>query len=351
MTDRLRDLLQSAVPEDMPALDPREVVGAARRARRRNTATLAGVTASIVVGVAVVATATTGDDEGARVASDGRSTTAPYDVPTCPAKLPELVDADHTVESLGGLAAVRLCPDLGATSGPDWEPSVADLALLESMDALVHDVDSFGRALTTTPAPDPARCATVSVFNTRQSLQLVYEDGRTELVPTPMCGDVSVTGHILDGEQLTRLYLEALDRQRDKLDYRREYDGTLSCEQTALGTPARPRREEITSAVHCSPDGATTTPLDDGQLATLNMAWDDPREVRAESDDDSGCTETDEAPYILAATDHGDVLRLGESSCGHLVWQSWTSRTGEPGLLVPRRQIAIPVTRAELGLD
>lgn len=341
MTDQLRDLLQRAVPEDAPALDPHRVAGAARRrARRRSAAVLAGVAASIVAGVGVVAVATSGD-EGGQVAREPKPAPAPFDVPQCPAQLPELAAADHVVESLDGLVAVRLCPDLGAI--PGWEPTSTDRAVLEGMDALVHDIGSFADTLANVRAFDPGRCAAVDVFPSRQSLLFVYDDGRTGLTPTLMCSRIQVAGREIDGQDLAGVHLAALDRQRDELSYGRPFESTLTCGPPFLTTPAQPGREEITTAVSCQRGGSTGIPLDEDQLAALNAAWDDPGDVAAEplEGDRGSCTEVAaDGATLVAGTDHGDVVHLYESPCGFFVWTSWA--VGEDK--------ALPITPADVGL-
>lgn len=347
MTDetQLRDLLHAAVPDDASTLDPQVVSTAARRARHRNRLVGLGAAAATiaVIGTAAVV-ATQGPDDGR--AADSTESTAPYDAPACPAKLPELNDANMTVGDLDGLTSVRLCPDLEG-SGFDTPPSAADQrAILAGMDALVDNLDGFGSDLVTLPEPDPARCATISVLNTRQSLQFTFGE-RSVLVATQLCGTAEIEGHQIDGGDLATAFLGALDQQRDDLEYHRDYTGPLDCSQGATPTPTRPGREHLVAAVLCSPqtDAAPTSKVADlsaDQLAELEAAWQKPGDVAEDLNEygENTCTELQDAPSTLfVATDHGDVVQLTESPCGFLTWN------GPPG-----ESKAIPTTLEDLGL-
>lgn len=344
MTDQLRSLLEQAVPDDAPALDPRAVADAARRSRRRSRAAVAGVAALAVLGgTATVAALGRGGDENGRVANDGSS--APYDAPACPAALPELTDARTSVDGLEGLTSVRSCPDLALPGLAAGTPSASEQeAVLAGMDALVEDLPGFADRVAATEPFDPARCATISVVNTRASLQLTFADGRQVLLPTPSCSPVTVAGHQVDGGHLGDAFLAALDEQRDELAYRRPFSGPPTCEgEPGRSGPVRPGREALVVAVHCTPDGDGHMLLTATQLTDLNAAWADATDVPADPDatEESTCTAPEQPPsYVVAGTDRSDVVRLADTGCGFLVWDGW--RAGDSK--------AIPTTLARLGL-
>ncbi len=118
--ERLKDLLQRAVPE-APEIRADGVAERAAAVRRRQVvaggAALAVIASVVVGGLALRGRAT--DD--AKVANDVPTTnsgsTAPYDVPVCPVRLPDLEDANRRIPDLGDVVAVRLCPDFF----PDWD--------------------------------------------------------------------------------------------------------------------------------------------------------------------------------------------------------------------------------------
>ncbi|KRA31431.1 MULTISPECIES: hypothetical protein [unclassified Nocardioides] len=348
MTDetRLRSLLQAAVPDDASTLDPQTVSTAARSARHRSRLIGLGAAAATVAVIGTVAVVSTqGPDRGR--AADDSGTTAPYDAPACPATLPELNDANQTTGNLDGLTSVRLCPDLGRAMASPM--SAADQrSVLAGMDALVEDLEGLRAALAASPEPDPGRCATISVLNSRQSLLFTMGNHST-IVPTILCGTIQVEGNAVDGGDLARAFLSALDRQRDELDYHRDYTGPLGCDQVDTSSPARPGREHLVAAVICPPrtdDGSAreATRLDDDQLAALEAAWQNPGDVAEDLNDfgENTCTELeDPSSTLLAATDHGDVVRLTESPCGFLYWSSWELGEGK----------ALPTTLKDLGLD
>lgn len=349
MTDhenQLRGLLRAAVPDDAPSLDPQAVSTAARRARHRNRLVVLGASAATVALVGVVGViATSGPDKDR--AAEEPTTTAPYDAPACPATLPELMDANTITGSLDGLVSVRLCPDL-APEGVTNPMSADDQeAVRAGMDALVFDVDRFRAEVAALPEGIKDMCASALILNNRQSLQLTIGD-RTVLVPTPTCGEIDVAGRRVDGGDLATAFLAALDRQRDELDYARDYAGPLACDQQIAPSPPRPGREQLVAAVACPPQGegpaGDATPLDDDQLAELEAAWQNPGDIAEDLNEygENSCTELQDAPSTLfAATDHGDVVRLTESPCGWLHWGSWKPGDGA----------AIPTTLKDLGLD
>lgn len=338
MTDQLRSLLEQAVPDDAPTLDPVTVAAAARQNQRRLRAiAAAGVVAVIVAGGATAALTTRGGDE---LTADDPAP-SPYDAPACPATLPELSDARTSVDSLEGLASVRMCPDLapgpmGGVALPDSQRK----ALLAGMDALVDDVSDFSDRVEETDAFDPARCATIDVLNTRQSLQLTYADGHTELVPTAACSPITVAGHEIDGQFLGEAYLAALDHQRSSADY--VFHGTvpLTCDLQTTPTPARPGRDVLVAAVSCGPKGSAVA-LDNGAVATLAEAWGDPQ---PEPPYDENCNLRTDLPYLVAATDRGDVVVIRQQQCDVLMpLLAWGAVGGEEG-------IALPTTLEALGL-
>ncbi|MCX6402117.1 MAG: hypothetical protein NTX33_19570 [Propionibacteriales bacterium] len=348
MTDhenQLRGLLHAAVPDDASSLDPKAVSAAARRARHRNRLVVLGASAATValVGVAGVI-ATSGPDKDR--AAEEPTTTAPYDAPACPATLPELEDANTTTGSLDGVVSIRLCPDLAPEGMTNVMSAEDQQAVRAGMDALVFDIDSFRAEAAALPVGIDDFCASALILNNRQSLQFTIGD-RTVLVPTPACGEIDVEGRKVDGGKLATAFLAALDRQRDELDYARNYTGPLACGQQIPPSPPRPGREQFVGAVLCPAYGAEPagngTPLNDEQLAALEAAWQNPGEV-ADDVDDTGaniCTEIDESASLLVATDHGDVVRLADTPCGWLHWNSWQPGDGA----------AIPTTFEALGLD
>lgn len=344
MTDRhhqqLKGLLEQAVPDDAPTLDPHAVAAAARRSRNRSRATVASVAALGVIGggVAWAAFDGRGDDSG-RVANDGSS--APYDAPACPTTLPDLADAASSVGSLDGLASVRMCPDLRIPGLSTAPPTAGEEeAILAGMDALVGDTSGFAEHVAATEPFDASRCAMISVFGTRQSLQLTYDDGRQVLLPTLMCSPITVSGYEVDGQYLGEAFLAALDHQRSNLDYARPYAGPLRCGMPTTPSPARPGREDLVAAVACGP-ADTVARLDERQLDVLAAAWNTPTPVPPSSPD---TCRANPRWSLLVATDRGDVLRLRGDNCTHLTPElAWT-------YVDPTEGVAIPTTLEDLGL-
>lgn len=354
MTDdtRLRHLLEDAVPDDAPPFDAPDLAGRARTARTRRRRTAGAVAGVLAVGATIAGVGLLGDrdpdrdpERGNDVAAVPAGTTAPYDAPGCPATLRELIDAASDLGDLTGIASVRLCPDTGLSAlGTGVDPGTTSGAPAPDTglpEALVSDLSGFVDRVAELPDFDPAACATISVLNTRQSLQVTYADGTTTLVPTAMCSPMTAAGRAVDGGGLATAFLGALDAQRDDLDYTRPFTGELTCDHVSLPSPARPGREELVQAVACDQDN-TTTRLDADQLADLQAAWEDSTGIDpADPEQENPCTEFDEAPrQVVVATDHGDVLRLFESPCGYLVWDGW-----QPG-----ESEAVPTTVEALGL-
>ena len=314
------------------------VRAAAVRRRRVVAAGAALAVASVVVGG--LAVRGSGGEE--KVANDvPADTTAPYDVPACPARLPDTEEANRVVPDLEDVVAIRRCPDLLGWGGRA-APHPADVALLDDQDALVHDLDGFREAVAAIPTGTPEICLSASVINDRRSLMLIRADGTSTLVWTPSCQTIRVAGRKVEGSALSRAFIEALSRQRDELDYSRPFQGELRCDSQFASTPAVPGREHLVAAIFCSAEDDHATPLDSSQLADLRTAWGDPQ-VPVERLDagNKACVEGEDAStYILASTDRSDVERLYPSPCGYLKWTAWG----------PGQRAAIPITLEELGL-
>jgi len=345
--ERLRDLLQRALPE-APEIRADEVPARAAAVRRRQLvaggAALAVVAAAVVGGIALRGS---GHDD-AQVADDVPTTpsgsTAPYDVPVCPARLPNIGDAKQTLPDLDAVVAVRLCPDLSRLGLPrGGVGSLEEVARLADLDALVGDLDGFRDALAATPTFDSRRCAAIDFIDDRESLMFVRADGSTELVITSMCSPVTTPSGSIDGGDLHPAFLTALDQQREELDYTHPFSGDLTCDTSGFATPARPGRERLVRAIACDPADELVATLDADQLTTLQAAWDAPQEVTGDAgaDEENRCLDLDDAPaYLKLATDHADVVRLYRSPCGYLVWQGWA----------PGQNAAIPITLEDFGL-
>lgn len=361
----LRDLLRRAVPE-APDLDPAAIGRRAAR-QRRNRRSWLGASAS--VGAIVMGTlAYAGLDGDVGTPQEPRVTPsqqlsppvtqptpsdkqdeplAPDDVPPCPAQLPEGPTANHTVTDLAGVVAVRVCPDLNPR-GREVLPSVELLAELEDADALVDNLADFVADLRSLPPGLPDYCSDDQDAYVGWSFAFDRRDGTRELVATQGCHLVTVEGRRVDSEVIRRLYLTALDRQRDELTYSRVFDDKLTCTSNVRGGPIQPGRERLVAAVACDiPDGAESIPmdlkpiqLDPAQLAELNRAWADPgdRIVRGPSGEHE-CLDLPEPPtFILAATNRSDVVQLFDSPCGFLVWHGWEPH---PGATLPTTMKAL----------
>lgn len=352
MTDQpnpqLSGLLEQAVPDDAPVLDARALAATARRSRNRSRAAVAGVAALVVVGGAATWAALDGrGDDSKHVA--GEDSSAPYDAPACPTTLPELSDATTSVDSLEGLASVRLCPDLAPPALTVEAPPLSEQkAILAGMDALIEDLPGFVDRVTATEAFDPGRCAALDVLNTRTSLQFTYADGRQVLVPTGMCLPITVADREIDGGDLHDAFRSAVDHQRDVLAYRRDLEGDLTCERQRVSTAAKAGRERVVAAVRCDITGpeedptVTGRPLAEEEVREVDAAWQRPGPVPNDptaTDDESLCTAPESRPsYLLVVTDRADVVQLTETGCGYLLWHGHG-----PGELT-----AIPTTLADL---
>jgi hypothetical protein len=345
VSEQLRDLLQRAVPE-APEIRADDVPARAAAVRRRQVVA-AGATLAVVAAAAVGVLALRDSQDGdGQVANDVPTTpsgsTAPYDVPVCPARIPDGAEENRALPDLAGVVAVRMCPDLhGFTVSTDLDPDARDR--LADLDALVGDLDGFRDALAAAPTFDSARCATIDFIDDRESLMFVRADGTTKFVVTSMCAPVTTPSGSVDGGDLHPAFLTALDQQRDELDYAHPVSGDLTCDTSGFASPARPGREQLVEAIACDPADELVDTLDGDQLAALQGAWDDPQPVTADetTEDENDCLELDDAPaYLKAVTDRADIVHLFLSPCGYLVWDSW-----EPG-----QNAAIPISLEELGL-
>lgn len=353
--ERLRDLLQQAVPA-APEIDADPIARRAAKERRHRLATLGGVAAVLVIatGVVTVSSLTRDGDQRTPVTTPSPTQTAglsptPYDVPRCPARLPDPGNANRVVTALDDVVAVRLCPDLDPRRHEGWTPSPGNLAELEDADALVHDVESFTAQLRDLPLGPAEYCGGERGY-IRDGLAFHRADGTEILLSARGCELVTIDGRNVDGGALRALYFEALDRQRESLDYTRPFDDQLRCDTAQRGVPVRPGREELVAAVVCDlPLGAESIPpdleprpLDAEQLASLNRAWARPGDpVIRDGNEPHECLDLGEPPsFIIAATDRSDVVQLIDSPCGFLVWHD----------IEMHRSATIPVTLEKLGL-
>lgn len=358
---RLRDLLQQAVP-DAPELDPAAIGRRAVRERRNRVSVAAEAAAVLAIVAGTLAFAGLPGDDGGRpppgdVASqpapsekpDGQL--SPYDVPPCPAQLPEGPPANHVVTDLDGVVAVRLCPDLNPR-GDEVLPSSEQLAELEDADALVRDLADFRDRLRDLATGLPEDCTTADESSyERYSFAFYRVDGTRALVAAQGCDLVTVEGRRIDSEAIRQLYLAALDRQRDRFEYSRPFDDELACASGQRGGPILPGRERLVAAVVCDmPPGAESIPmdlkpvqLDAAQLAELNRSWAQPGDpiIRGASGEHE-CLDLKEPPsFVLAATDHSDVVQMIDSPCGFLVWHGWENHPGA----------TFPTTLEALGIE
>lgn len=357
--ERLRDLLRHAVPE-APELDPAAIGRRAARERRNRVSVAVGGAAvlAIVAGTLGVA-GLTGDDGRRPSPSDIASQPtpsnkqdgprSPYDVPPCPAQLPEGGTANRAVTDLDDVVAVRLCPDLNPR-GNEVLPSSEQIAELDDADALVRDPAGFAADLRRLPTGLPDYCTGDGDSYVRWSFAFDRGDGTRVLVAAEGCQLVTVERRRVDSEAIRQLYLAALDQQRDRLEYSRPFDDELACTSAERGGPILPGRERLVAAVACDlPPGAESIPmdlkpvqLDSAQLAELNDAWAQPGDpiVRGASGEHE-CLDLQEPPsFILAATNRSDVVQLIDSPCGFLVWHGWENHQGA----------TIPTTLGGLGV-
>ncbi|MCR1786681.1 hypothetical protein KVF89_29365 [Nocardioides carbamazepini] len=317
MSERLRDLLEQAVPDDAPTFEPHALAATARRRRDRGRAMGAGLAAVILVGAATAAVVGTRGDDRDQVAQE--PTSAPYDVPPCPARLPDPATEDATYPgTFDGLVGLRLCPDPAAPETPDALTEVDDLT------GRLAALDEF----------DPARCAAISVIPSRQSLLFVYDDGTSVLTPASPCVPSGAVGLMVDGGDLVSMYLDALADQRDHLAYSRPYDGAFDCAATPAPSPAGPGRERIVSGAVCRGYGESPAePLSEDQLRRVADAWDAPGPLVL------GKCSPPEPVRLLLGTDRGDVVEV-QDGCVAL---TWPGRDEDGGA-------SLPVSMAELGL-
>ncbi len=358
---RLRDLLRQAVPE-APEPDPAAIGRRAVRQRRNRASVATGGVAALAIAAGTLAVAGLAGNDDPRpsrsdVATQPPATDktdgprSPYDVPPCPAQLPDPETANHAVTELSRVVAVRLCPDLNPRAEETWQPTPDQLAELEDADALVRDLADFAAELRGLPAGLPEYCATDEGPYMGQSFVFYRADGTRVLVAAPGCELVTIEGRRVDSGAIRELYIAALDRQRDGLAYTRPFDDELSCHSQERGGPIRPGRERLVAAVACDlPSRAESIPMDlqpiqfdPAQLAELDRAWARPGDpiVRGPSGEHR-CVDPEEPPsYILAATDRSDVVQLIDSPCGFLVWHGWENSQGA----------TIPTTLGALGIE
>lgn len=340
--ERLRDLLHRAVPE-LPDLDPGQIKERAQAERRTRNAAWSG--AAAVIAVAAVAAASLlagsgdtgepGRDDGATSPSPSRSDLSPYDPEPCPANLPS---SPSDSAELNGVVAVRLCSDLDPRDHPGWQPSAEQVAQLANADALVHGLDEFTAGIRGLPSGLPTYCTTDRGPYLQEALALDRADGTRALVAVTGCEVVTLEGGPVDPAAVRQLYLRLLDRQRDELTYTLPFDDELTCTSQESGGPVRPGRERLVAAVACTlPPGAESIPpdlagtrLDGPQLVELNRAWSKPRPpvVRGPSGEHECLDLPEPPPFLVAATDRGDVVQLIDSPCGFLVWHGWEHHRG-----------------------
>lgn len=359
---RLRDLLQQAVPE-APDLDPAAVGRRAERARRHRLAVVAGSAAAVLaIAVSPVVLEQLADRDAARPAplidvaptatQQPQGPPSPYDAAPCPTTgRPPEPGTTITAAVLDGAVAVRLCPDLDDPRGDGLRrASPDDVAEVEDADALVHDVAEFVADLRRLPAGLPEQCTRDRGPFRGQSFGFYAADGTQLLVRAPGCKTVDVEGRQVDSERIRVLYVTALERQRDRFAYTRAFDDELTCTSRGRGGPIRPGRERLVRAIACDlPEGAEAIPmdlepvvLDPAQLALLDRAWSRPGDlpVRGPSGRHE-CLDPPEPPtFVLAVTDRSDVVQLVDTPCGYLAWLGSETHLGA----------SIPTTLTALGI-
>lgn len=352
----LADLLRRAVPE-APTVDPAAVRERARR-QQRGRAVVAGAVSVIAV-IAVVASgaALIRGDQPAPPGRDiaGGPTAAPslspYDV-TC-GDASGRREARDRVTRLDEVVAVRLCLDFDPRRPGLQPPATPDqLAEEANADALVHGLPRFVAAVRKLPGAGDEFCTTAKGPWIQQALVFRRRDGSQELVAAGGCERVTVEGRpVEDGEALTRLYLEHLDRQRERHSYTRMFDDEITCQSAPRGGPVRPGREELVRAIACDlppgaesiPDALRPTPLGASQLAKLNRAWARPgRPIVRDASGEHPCVDNLPEPptFLMVATDRSDVLQFVASPCGFLVWHGDDGGVGA----------TLPVDPADLGV-
>lgn len=357
----LRELLKRAVPE-APDLDAAAIERRAARERRNRASVAAGAAAvlAIVAGSLTVATLTRDKDgrpSPSEIAAEPATSqvqdtsAAPYNPAPCPARLPDPSNSNRVIPDLTGVVAIRLCPDLNPQGSTAWQPTADQVAQLLDADALVSDLREFAGDLRQLPSGLPDYCADGGDAYVRFSFAFYRPDGTRLLVGAAGCELVTVDGRQVDSEAVRQVYLAALDRQRDDLDYSLPFDDDLTCTSEERGGPILPGRERLVVAIACDIlPGAESIPmdlkpieLDAAALAELERSWGMPGDpiVRGPSGVDE-CVDLPEPPsYILAATDRSDVVRLIDSPCGFLVWHGWEDSEGA----------TFPTTLAALGVE
>ncbi|WGX98149.1 hypothetical protein [Nocardioides sp. L-11A] len=313
MTERLREMLARAVPDDAPVFEPHALAARARRRRNRGRAVGAGLaTAVLAIGLAGTL-ASTGGDEDPPVARDPD----PYAVPACPDPF-RMPTTTPEVPSYDGLVGVRLCAEQAG-------PGADGLVELDGLPARVAALDDF----------DPGRCAAIDVIPLRQLLLFGYADGSTVEVPATMCSPAGIDGRQVDGGDLLGAYLDALAAQRDGLAAGRPYIGAFDCAALPASSAARPGHERITSGAVCRGFGdQPAEPLTEEQVQRVADAWADPGPLRL-----AKCTPPDEPLSLLLGTDRGDVVQV-QDGCTTLTWTGPTEG----------QSASLPVSMAELGL-
>lgn len=304
---QLRDVLARVVPEAPDSVaDPAPVVRAARTRRRAQVALAGGAVALVAIAGVLGGRALVDDDPAPQVADEVPLSGDPYSAAACPEVLPE----NGPLPDLSQVTAVRFCA--AGFNGFPAQPGPPD--------ALVEGIDGFADAVAALPTADPARCAAVDVIPSDSRLAFELSDGSLAFVPATMCTDVAVEGRNLDGADVTNLLVAGLDAQRDGVDYSQDPAGTLTCQTQVTSGPAMPGREAIVEATFCPADlpEAEGTPLDPDAVALVGEAW-----AVAAPQDEALCMSDGSPSSVLARTDRGDVVRLGEGLCGDLEFYTW----------------------------
>jgi hypothetical protein len=306
--DQVRDILARVVPEPPDSVtDATPVVRAARRQRQARVIGVAGLAAVLVAGTFLGVRVLLADDDKDLVADTPDSATAdPYTTAQCPPASERWISAP--VADLDRVTAVRYC-----ARGTDAGFFVAD----GPPDALVTGLASFASSVRDLAPADPARCAAVSVMPSDSRLLLVLADGTSVGVAAGFCQDVDAEGRTLDGNDLTKAFLDRLRAQRDEHAYSAPAaEAPVGCVLDGTIGPAVPGHEQLVSAVLCSAEGTELTTLGEGLLSDLDAAW---SAARPQQEWNDPCEEPAQAPpYVLARTDRGDVVRLDVGRCGEV---------------------------------
>ncbi len=314
--EELRDLLHRVVPEAPEPL-PGSLVAAGRRSRTRRRA---GVVVGAAVAVALVATTAVvlgGSEPSPRpdtvvspspdpTPTTTPATTEPYDANVCPESIPASFDNPRAID-VTDVVAITYCSTLLDGPGPS-EPLTPD--------AFVDDMDVFVAAA----RDNPMTRSTCLYISYRPAGVVVFEmaDGTSTAVFAD-CDTITLGRARPVTLSMSRVFQDALDVQRDRLDYRARVDA--SCTGGPAAAPVRPVREDLVDALYCSGDGTLRASLDAAQLSTLRAAW---QAATPMSDDEvSRCyANGDAGPYVLTTTDRGDAVPLVTSTCGYLVLDS-----------------------------